>query len=531
MSLFKKAKVNGAAAAYSDVTDGLKSIYRKTVLPAEKESFYNEIMSPALEDPDFEAKPLVMLVGQYSTGKTSFIRYIIEKDYPGMMIGPEPTTDKFEIIAYGKEDVKTPGNVLAVDSKKPYRRLQEFGGVFLSRFQGSETNSEVLKSLTLVDTPGILAGEKQSISRGYDFTGVLRWFAERADRIILLFDAHKLDISDEFKTAIEAIKNQDDKIRIILNKADMMTHQQLMRVYGALMWSLSKILNTPEVARIYVGSFWNKPLQFDGNRELFEAEQDDLVQDLRSLPRFATIRKMNDLIKRIRSLQVHGHIVNYLRREMPAIGKGGKKKEIIRNLDKHFEIIQKEHGISNADMPDIESMKKKLEDMDFMKFPMQKKETEKALENVLSEDITRALQLLPSEELGRKDSATVVGGVFARKGMPVGVGILAGIGENGWIVDRERASYDAIFNTLEQNEGRISGSTARAELLKSKLPNSELGKIWRLSDVDKDGHLSIDEFALANYLVRLKLGGCEMPPVLPDHLLPPAAAKEEELQE
>ena len=39
-----------------------------------------------------------------------------------------------------------------------------------------------------------------------------RWFAERADRVILLFDAHKLDISDEFKSAIEAIKNQEDKV-------------------------------------------------------------------------------------------------------------------------------------------------------------------------------------------------------------------------------------------------------------------------------------------------------------------------------
>ena len=66
-------------------------------------------------------------------------------------------------------------------------------------------------------------------------------------RIILVFDAHKLDISDEFKQAIEAIRAQDDKIRIILNKADMMSHQQLMRVYGALMWSLSKILGNPEV--------------------------------------------------------------------------------------------------------------------------------------------------------------------------------------------------------------------------------------------------------------------------------------------
>ena len=47
---------------------------------------------------------------------------------------------------------------------------------------------------------------------------MLSWFAERADRIILLFDAHKLDISDEFKQAIQAIRKQEDKIRIVLNK-------------------------------------------------------------------------------------------------------------------------------------------------------------------------------------------------------------------------------------------------------------------------------------------------------------------------
>lgn len=67
---------------------------------------------------------------------------------------------------------------------------------------------------------------------------MLEWFAERVDRIVLLFDAHKLDISDEFKRSIEALKTYEDKIRIILNKADMVNSQQLMRVYGALMWSL-----------------------------------------------------------------------------------------------------------------------------------------------------------------------------------------------------------------------------------------------------------------------------------------------------
>jgi len=519
-SLFRKNKPE-PAAVYSDVTDGLKTIYKTNLLPIEKEFYFNDIQSPELEDPDFDAKPLVMLVGQYSTGKTTFIRYLIDKEYPGSMIGPEPTTDRFEVISHGKEDNKVPGNVLAVDGTKQFGKLQKFGGAFLSRFEGIETDSDVLKSLTLLDTPGILAGEKQSVNRGYDFTQVLKWFAERADRILLLFDAHKLDISDEFKSAIDAIKGEGDKIRIILNKADMLKKQQQMRIYGALMWSLSKILNSPEVPRVYVGSFWSEPLQNDDNRELFEQEQDDLISDLKSLPRNATIRKMNDLIKRTRAVKVHAQVISHLRRNVPNIGKAAKKKEIIKNLEKYFAAIQSENNISPSDMPDVEQIRQQLERHDFSTFPILKKEQERAIDAILSEDITRVVKLLPNE--ATIGGTKVEGGIFDKDFMPVGRGVEFGRNEDGWIVERERAAYDETFQSLELTRGHlISGAVAKAELIKSKLPNAELGRIWRLADVDMDGFLDIDEFALAKYLVRIKLAGADLPQSLPNHLIPPS---------
>lgn len=77
--------------------------------------------------------------------------------------------------------------------------------------------------------------------------------------------------------------------------------QQLIRVYGALMWSLGKVIQTPEVIRVYIGSFWDQPLIKDDFRVLFQLEQEDLFEDIKSLPKNAALRKMNDFIKRARS--------------------------------------------------------------------------------------------------------------------------------------------------------------------------------------------------------------------------------------
>jgi Domain of unknown function (DUF5600) len=129
------------------------------------------------------------------------------------------------------------------------------------------------------------------------------------------------------------LRGHDDKIRCILNKADQIDRQQLMRVYGALLWSLGKTMSSPEVARVYVGSFWEQPLQNTDNAELFEMEEKELMRDLAVLPRQSAVRKINELVKRIRKVKTLAYIIGHLKSEMPAIvGKEKKQKKLINDL-------------------------------------------------------------------------------------------------------------------------------------------------------------------------------------------------------
>ena len=54
---------------YVTVPDGLKSCYRKILRPFEEASGFHTFHSPPMEDPDFDSKPIVLLLGQYSTGE------------------------------------------------------------------------------------------------------------------------------------------------------------------------------------------------------------------------------------------------------------------------------------------------------------------------------------------------------------------------------------------------------------------------------------------------------------------------------
>lgn len=554
--------------ASENIILGLCKYYRDAIKPLEMMYKFDKFHSPHLTDTDFQAKPMVLLIGQYSVGKTSFINYLMEKDFQGMNIGPEPTTDKFHAVFYDKEERVIPGNALAAMNTQPFTALQKYGMSFLNRFEGATCNSPVLEKLTFIDSPGVLSGDKQRIGRAYEFTEVIRWFAERADRILLLFDAHKLDISDELKSVIECLQNQDDKIKCILNKADSVSRSQLMRVYGSLMWSLGRVIKTPEVTRVYCGSFWDKPHANKETESLLKLEEADLIADLRSLPRNSAVRKVNELVKRARMAKVHAYLCAHLAGQFGWFGKDAKKKELSDNLLTVFKTVQQQHNLAIGDFPDVNKFRQFMQHVPVEDMPKIDKNVMLRVDKVLSEVIPDLLRLLPSQQSinlaspglmavggmggmgqqqlqarvnpnavapgeGAKVQRSVFGGAGEEEGRggggrgglgsPAttttagGGGAGDGMGANPfdddedaepaatWCVPQQKqVAYQNTFFGLKLVSGKLSGAAAKDVLGQSGLSKPELKQVWVLADMDKDGYLDVDEFIVAMHLIELR---------------------------
>jgi len=546
-----KTKKEPIAEMFESVSDGLKQLYRQKIRPVEEMYRFGEFYSPLLNDSDFDAKPMVLLLGQYSVGKTSFIKYLLGRDFPGAHIGPEPTTDRFIAVMHGTEDKTTPGNALAVSANMPFRGLEMFGNGFLNKFQGAQLDSALLHHVTLIDTPGVLSGEKQRIGRTYSFTEVCSWFASRADVILLLFDAHKLDISDEFKDAIEALKGHDDKIRVVLNKADAVDAQKLLRIYGALMWSLGKVVKTPECVRVYIGSFWDQPLKgSEWSRQLFEAEMRDLLTDLKNVPKNAAVRKVNELVKRVRLAKAHAFIVGHLKKEMPSMfGKDKAQSKLLANLEEHFLKVHRAHTLPVGDFPDVTKFKNVMEAHDLSKFPKLDMKMIAAMEEVLSKEIPRLMAQFPqegaqpgsavgqalnhvSEHVSAPKEPPPAQITYSRPVEPpppahpqLSYQTAAPVppASAAWVISpQDKAKYDEVFTSIGPVNGLASGVAIRPILERSGLPVDVLRQVWNFSDIDRDGNLDHDEFAVAMHLSRECTSGKPLPAALPLEMYPPS---------
>ncbi|TFK55038.1 hypothetical protein OE88DRAFT_1653662 [Heliocybe sulcata] len=87
----------------------------------------------------------------------------------------------------------------------------------------------------------------------------------------------------------------------------------------------------------------------------------------------------------------------------------------------------------------------------------------------------------------------------------------------------EKITSDGFFDTLDtERKGYIEGDVAVPFMLQSQLPEDVLAQIWDLADMNNDGRLTRDGFAVAMHLIQAKLAGKDIPASLPLSLIPPS---------
>lgn len=168
---------------------------------------------------------------------------------------------------------------------------------------------------------------------GYPYNEVCQWFIDRADLIFLVFDPTKLDVGLELETLFRQMKGRESQIRIILNKADSLVPQELMRVYGALFWSLAPLINVTEPPRVYVGSFRPQDFTLDAAQKLFIHEEVSLMEDLKQAIENQLENKIAFLRRHAIRVRVHALLVDrYLQTYHEKLGWFGDSHEVMNEI-------------------------------------------------------------------------------------------------------------------------------------------------------------------------------------------------------
>lgn len=89
---------------------------------------------------------------------------------------------------------------------------------------------------------------------------------------------------------------------------------------------------------------------YEDNAALFEMEEKDLMRDLRDLPRNSAVRKINELVKRVRICKVHAYILSYLKEQMPMfMGYQKKQAQLMENMKAVFRSVMKKYNLAPGD--------------------------------------------------------------------------------------------------------------------------------------------------------------------------------------
>lgn len=258
----------------------LKRLYENSIKPLEGVYKYRDLSNRHFGDPEIFSKPLILFMGPWSGGKSSILNYLTGLEFTewSLRTGAEPSPAYFNILMHGKDPEVLDGTQLAADWT--FSGLQKFGQGLEERLRGLRYPSKILEKVNIVEIPGILEVRKQ-VSRVFPFNDACQWFIDRADIIFLVYDPSKLDVGPETEAILDQLKGRESQTRILLNKADTVKPEELMRVQSALIWNISPLMSSAQPPVMYTVSLWSMPFEAGAPTRLLQAQERELLRDLR----------------------------------------------------------------------------------------------------------------------------------------------------------------------------------------------------------------------------------------------------------
>uniref|UniRef100_A0A0K8VJG5 Sarcalumenin n=2 Tax=Bactrocera latifrons TaxID=174628 RepID=A0A0K8VJG5_BACLA len=338
----------------------IKRIYESAIKPLETLYKYRDLSNRHFSDPEIFSKPLVLFMGPWSGGKSTIINYLTGNEYTphSLRSGAEPSPAYFNILTWGNETEVLDGTQLAADYT--FSGLQKFGEGLEERLRGLKMPNKLLEKVNIVEIPGILEVRKQ-VSRLFPFNDACQWFIDRADIIFLVYDPAKLDVGPETEAILDQLKGREYQTRIILNKADTIKPEELLRVQSALIWNISPLMSSAQPPLVYTTSLWSHPYQEGAPARLLLAQERAFLRDLRT----AVDKRIEHKIASARRFAVrvrnHAKMVDcYLNTYYNHKTLFGNKKRIADEIINHpqnyhiYEGLSTLTNISRYDLPDPE---------------------------------------------------------------------------------------------------------------------------------------------------------------------------------
>ena len=241
-------------------------------------------------------KPVVLITGNYSSGKSTLINEYLGSDI--QKTGQAPTDDSFTVITFDdsvNESVgvieEHDGRYLLNDPEYPFEKLKKYGQRFASHICLKKVNSPFLKDLAIIDTPGMLDSVSEK-DRGYDYQAVIGDLARVADLILVLFDPHKAGTVQEAYVALRETlpaNTFEERILFVMNRVDECTSMaDLLKVYGTLCWNLSQMTGRKDIPPIHLTYSKSKSGNIEDSEFLkyIDNEQDNLRSAILKAPDF-----------------------------------------------------------------------------------------------------------------------------------------------------------------------------------------------------------------------------------------------------